>query len=167
VSFSINSPAPPQIWEIIGQEVLSAPATAFADISVGTGYKFIRVMVMVYNNSGGNSQVAMRLNADSGAHYNVEYCKIDTATITASQAAGATGVLLGYQTPASDIEIYEILINNTTAAISKGFTGHGGGIRMLSYLSGQYTETAEISSIRIYAAANMDTGSRLVIHGVK
>lgn len=134
--------------------------TSFTFSSLG-GYKYIKVVGIMFNTTNSATNLRLRINADSTAamyiNGNVTYSG-STSVISARTSGPTTGFDLGsYSTSASDNVIEIEFINPTQTdgkkMIKYNFTGNDGGTNRQHIGDGVYNSNSAITSI-VFSSTN-------------
>jgi hypothetical protein len=147
--------------------------------SIPSGYKHlqVRILARTTRNDASVDTVYFRFNGDSGNNYNVHTLS-GNGSSASSNYYGAPTVLWGpFNTPtvlasanmfsASIIDIldYRDTSKFTTTRMLGGADTNGGG--SVDFFSGLWRNTAEITSIRLFAEGNFANGSHFGLYGIK
>ena len=170
-----SAAGPVGAYDSLATVTLSANTSSITFAGIPSGYKHLQIRASARYSTGTETGVKMRLNGDTGSNY--AYHELYGTGTGAGAAAGTT------QTAISDtmyinstasvfggavIDILDYANTNKYKTIRSlnGADVNGGGY--ITFMSGLWQNTAAITSIEMYVAANaMTQYSTFALYGVK
>ena len=151
----------------LGESILTGAAASIEVTNIPSGYRFLIVYINVASTAGAG-ETMLTLNNDAGVNkYTRQYIK-STAAVVSSGAAVSTfanicdGISAGYS------GAIQIQINQYPLTGNKAFSTLGGLQNFTYNTAGSYDSAAEISRIKIEAAAGTyNAGSSMLVYGVR
>jgi hypothetical protein len=155
---------------LISTSTLAADGT-FSFQNIPSGYKMFILQCYLEDDGSGAGNAGLRFNNDSGNNYGYNQVYGNAANALASSAAAQSYALIGDLGAANCTYLCEVLIYNTTAALTKNGISNGGrpsGNDRVNHVCISWTNVAnEISRIDVMRSANSyDAGSRVDLWGV-
>ena len=160
---SYSAPGSSGAWQVIGKTILGANAASIDFSSIATGYKFLKLTIVA---EGAAADVLLvRVNNDNAnmSHENLQ----GSGAVPTSAGSNPTGAYCG-SVATDKFSIFEIVFQNTTINVSKGYASHGGQ-NVTTHAGGGYWTIAntEITRLTVLLSGgnNLITGSSVLLEG--
>jgi hypothetical protein len=168
-------------YELIETQILGSNQASVVFSSLGTyssTYKHLQIRATVRDNRSGfpGSILYIRMNGDTGSNYAAHQLRgtgsavesysqgTPTASPFVSETVGPTGTANAYAGVVIDLlDVYSTTKNKTYRALG----GFAQSINIINIGSGMRMNTEAISSITLFGAGDLVTGSRFSLYGIK
>jgi hypothetical protein len=168
-------------YELIETQILGSAQASVVFSSLGTyssTYKHLQIRVVARAAAAvSNESLRVRLNGDSGSNYSFHQLFGNGSSVGSSGSTSQTGasvILVAGDNDASSIfgaGVVDILdaYSTTKNKTLRGFSGNMPGAGLVLLRSSAYLSTSSTTSITLTSetAANLMTGSRFSLYGIK
>jgi hypothetical protein len=137
---------------------------------------YTSLQLRCFTNDGSGNFLNLRFNGDTGANYVWHRLQGNGTSASATATTASTQARIGYNTAGSnvfnasiaDIHNYAITTQNKTVRCFNGYdSGGGADLQAVQLWSSLWQNTAAITSLTVFSAANFATGSKLALYGIK
>jgi len=169
-----NAAYNPTSFESIATVNGNGSAASYTFSSIPSTYTSLQLRCLT--NDGSGNFLNLRFNSDTGANYVWHRLQGNGTSASATALTASTQARIGYNTAntnvfnasIADIQNYAVSTQNKTVRCLNGYDSNGdtdlGAVQMWSSL---WLNTAAITSITVFSAANFITGSTFALYGVK
>jgi hypothetical protein len=167
-------------FDLLQTQVLSSaePSVTFSNLNTayGSTYQHLQIrMVTKDTSAGAASYDLIRLNGDTGSNYSWHRLQADGSSVASTAGTSTNGMnayLNAYQSAANafSVSVFDLLdpfetTKNKTIRVLTG--GALGSFNYVALTSGNWRNTASVTSVTINASANFVVGSRFSLYGIK
>ena len=166
-------PPPPPAYELIETTILGSAASSVTFSSLATyasDYKHLQIRSASLVNSSGNA-ASLRLNGDTAANYSRHYLEGGGSSVNSSGGANTDNMYYAYWPAGSTTRAHAAVVDivdafsTTKFKTVKSLNGQAPGL--ISLYSGNWRNTAAVTSVTIASANNFLTGSRFSLYGIR
>jgi len=161
-------------YESIATATFTGSALSITFSSIPSTYAHLQIRGFA-RTAGGNDQIDLRFNGDTGNNYSFHGLSGDGAT-TSAEGYASQNRIYNVNSPVSNTDVYCVSVidildyantnKNTTVRVLQGRDINGGGV--LQFNSGGWYNTAAVTSItlaaRVYNPTNIST---FALYGIK
>lgn len=160
----------PATYDSIASTTLASTSATITFSSISSSYTDL-VLVIAATNTGGNTDLFMRLNNDTGTNYSYNWFSSTGSSVTSGRVSTTANVRLGYYAlPQSTVEYHSvthILSYTDTNSYTTWMTRANAASAGADMLSGTWRNDSAINRIDIVASAGaFGIGSTFSLYGI-